>query len=223
MDSGILANLPPGWKRYQNQRGRIQYDSPPPITHIRSISQLLRYQRQGKFKELDVESVSFLVKKNKTKKNLVILPRSEIQSVQVDDVPLERAPEHSQAEADHEAFDEDDYDFSLSLPSTLHQIAASSFFTIEEPAATVAPSAPAAPAEPAAPASPSDKTGSRARKVVNDLNKISSAVKLLTLDETKTVDHKIELKAAAKLLSDARIQVNFQTNLDDLKSTQIES
>ena len=62
------GELPLGWKRYKNDRGRVQYDSPPPITHIRSKSELFRYQKAGKFKELDSNNISFMVKQKRCKK-----------------------------------------------------------------------------------------------------------------------------------------------------------
>ena len=67
------TSLPPGWRRYQNNRGRIQYDSPPPVTQIRTKGELIRYQKQGKFAELDADNLNFLVTRKKKKKSFVIL------------------------------------------------------------------------------------------------------------------------------------------------------
>ena len=97
-----MTTLPPGWKRFINNRGRIQYSSPPPITQIRSKSELLRHQSQGRYQELDANSVTFLVKKTKSKKNHVILQHSAVvQSVQPDPEPHTDKPldisEHVQA------------------------------------------------------------------------------------------------------------------------------
>ena len=71
--SSLEQDVPPGWKRRRNERSRIQYESPPPIVCIRSKSQLLRYQKDGKFKELDPNQVSFMNKEKRTSKNYVIL------------------------------------------------------------------------------------------------------------------------------------------------------
>ena len=58
MDAGQAGdNVPPGWKRTMNVRGRIQYESPAPVVNIRSKSQLLRYQKDGKFLELKAGSI----------------------------------------------------------------------------------------------------------------------------------------------------------------------
>ena len=77
MDTGQAGdNVPPGWKRTMNVRGRIQYESPAPVVNIRSKSQLLRYQKDGKFLELKAESVNFMVKRNRSLKNYIILDES---------------------------------------------------------------------------------------------------------------------------------------------------
>ena len=73
MESEDDANLPPGWRRYLNSRGRIQYESPPPVTQIRTKSELLRHHKNGKYLELEADSVTFLVMKKKSNKNYVII------------------------------------------------------------------------------------------------------------------------------------------------------
>ena len=66
------GSLPPGWKRFKNERGRIQYDSPPPLVSIRSKSQLIRYHKSGKFTELDANQVTFIVSRKKSEKTYVM-------------------------------------------------------------------------------------------------------------------------------------------------------
>ena len=73
MASGSMATLPPGWKRHINNRGRVVYFSPPPVTQIRTKSELLRYQNKGRYKELDAHTVNFMVKIKKYEKTHEIL------------------------------------------------------------------------------------------------------------------------------------------------------
>ena len=71
-------DLPPGWKRNLNDRGRVQYMSPPPVVSIQSKSQLLRHQKENRFLELDVTKVSFAKKQTKSVKSYVIIEGTEV-------------------------------------------------------------------------------------------------------------------------------------------------
>ena len=212
---GAMANLPPGWKRYLNSRGRMQYDSPPPITHIRSKSQLLRYQRQGKYLDLDGDSLNFLVKKSKTEKNHVILQ----QGAEPDDEPNIDIPEDisEHGQADMNLDPPEDVPLTDALIDGI-SVPLSSLVSLTESSASLA-----SLSDPQTNSLNDASSRKRMKTVEHDLEKINSAVKLLTIDDTENLDHKKELKAAAKLLNDARIPVHHETNLEELKSVLMDS
>ena len=203
--------MPPGWKRHINNRGRVVYVSPPPTTQIRTKSELLRYQSKGRYKELDANNVNFLVKKKKTEKNHeVILPEtgSIPQAQAVQDNQTKTIVDISEDIQSVELFANVDEPSALSSPNPfLSSTAATSSFFSDTPSSTVA-----------------DKSSlKRLKTVEHEIEKINSAVKLLTLDTSENLDHRNELKEAVKLLNDARSPVSHESNLEHLKETLADS
>ena len=65
-----MTELPEGYRKEVNERGRVIYISPPPHTRITNRAMLLDYQEKGKFLDLDAEKINFVKKKPKTPENL---------------------------------------------------------------------------------------------------------------------------------------------------------
>ena len=231
------ASLPPGWKRSVNDRRRIQYDSPPPVTHIRSKGQLLRYQKQGKFLDLDANQVDFLVKKKKAEKTHVILQQNPTEPSKSDDETDTDVPTDT-FESTQPVVEPLLYEVPLfAIPPQQNIFQAHTNDAPTHPEQSPMPGSSAAPphshnAMP--PTSPSSQVSfsdladpcisSKLKTIDHDLNKINAAVKLLTIDPTENLDHKKELKEAAKLLNEARLPPNLETGLDleDLKLRLVE-
>ena len=204
MASGSMATLPPGWKRHINNRGRVVYFSPPPVTQIRTKSELLRYQNKGRYKELDAHTVNFMVKIKKYEKTHEIL------------LPGTGSIPHAQAIPDNsEDILSVDYFAYVDEPSS-QSSQASSFFSSEAATSSSLSEAPTSAVV--------DKNSSnRLKTVEHELDKINSAVNLLTLDTSETLDHRNELKEAVKLLNDARSPVTYEGDLEHLRATLAES
>ena len=203
--------LPPGWKRLKNERGRIEYISPPPQIRIKSRSQLLEYQRTGKFKELDGSRIHFL-QKHKSHKNQMShsLDKS-------DDIDMINDLNENSASASKNNTNEDPCSGSDTFQDPV------SFNDPDTDLPFVSFS--------------NEKSNSlgelhqntdvdevkKLRTIEKEMCKVKDAVKLLTLNPEAPLNHDQELGKAAKILSEARAPTKKDDiNLDKLKADILE-
>ena len=226
----------------------------------------MRYQKKGKYLELDAEKVNFLVKNQKGKKHSVILENETLEEeFSVTDVHHEASSLTDDVVTDPIPTEVDNAVFAVANPSGV-EIDFSNQNDVERDDAnttdvdvndanstdvdvndaistnehdtfdtdiwyglvhTGASQEPLSSAETLNPlTSPTSNDAmmtntaetrtSKQTKIDHDVNKVKSAVKLLTNSDTN-LDHKKELEKAAKMLNDARKPFQFDTQLEELK------
>lgn len=79
-------NVPLGWTREVNERGKIVYTSPPPKTKIHCFKKLQEYQDAGRFKDVDAASFNF----HKNVKNEYEVYQDTSYSASLEQAPLQQ-------------------------------------------------------------------------------------------------------------------------------------
>ena len=222
--------LPPGWKRIKNEKGRIEYLTPPPQTRIQSRSQLLEYQRTGKYLELDASKINFLQKNKSHKKQVLYSQKNEPDDIEMTEIPVSNLNPCFPSVYDTNLNTTSVFDTNLNLTSVED--------TTQNPIYANLRNSPLDDTNPdqvltSATNQVKDTSNlplrdqattseaievSKLKTIEKELYKVKSAVKLLTINPEGSINHEEDLTKAAKLLSEARApSKKDDVNLDTLK------
>ena len=191
-------SVPTGWKRLQHN-GRVVYSSPPSPNSvlIRSHSELSDQHRKGRFLEVRIDQLVFTKKRRKKEKKYETKKKALFSSenpdfawglVESDLSGKEASPSVSATSLLFPVTNTEAKDAAMQCESD-------QFDSKDVP----------------------EITAKERSKLEKERSKLTEAISRLTIDPTKHVDHKVLLEAAAKRLSDARLNESVAEESFDLE------